>query len=96
MSPFPCQEYGFQIVPRETVFSNLLLHPYRGAPQWDAETLAVLHAHQSVQLMERVQDHRGAFVLFSPDDDAEGYVLVGDDPHALSAECVAHMEDMVQ
>lgn len=43
-------------------------------------------------LRDRVEGRDGAFVVYDPLDDDEGFLLVGDDAESLAAEAVSHME----
>jgi hypothetical protein len=80
--------YGFRIVTREAFFSDAVrIEPYKGSPNLTAARIAALHAQETADLKTRARGNPGgAYVLFDPDDDAEGFLLQGDDADALERE----------
>jgi hypothetical protein len=42
-------------------------------------------------LKERMAGHPGTHIVFDPQDDDQGFCVVGDDPQALAAEAVEHL-----
>lgn len=88
--PYKCEDFGFKIVPKTEILSSDVLECYRGAPHQTAEKIAAMHAENSAKLRERVSQYPGAYVLFSPDDDHEGFVLIGDDQEELDALFMTH------
>lgn len=84
------ESYGYRIVPRAEIFSTIALQCYAGATRLTTEVIAIMHAEQSLALMQRVAKLPGEFVLFNPDGDAEDFVLIGDSIAGLDAEAFEH------
>jgi hypothetical protein len=59
-------------------------------PAFEAEARKELNDAEA--LIARAAEHKGRWVLWDPDNDADGFLLVGDDPFAMAAEAVAHLE----
>ncbi len=53
-----------------------------------------MHAEQDALLRKRVEKYPGAYVVFTPDGDAEDFVLVGDDPQELARQAYFHECDI--
>lgn len=47
---------------------------------------------EAVQLIARAAEHQGQWVLWDPEANPDGFMLVGDDPYALAREAVDHLE----
>jgi len=72
-------QYGFLIFPRAQALEEMKkLNPY-GDPSLQPET-----DHERAALIARAEKLPGAYILFDPSDDAEGFLLAGDDREALA------------
>jgi hypothetical protein len=74
---------AYQIVARND-FLNGTIKMDNGIPEICEEALAGLRS--------RVKKYPGAFVLFDPCADDEGFLLVGDNPNELAQIAVDHLE----
>jgi hypothetical protein len=91
---YKIEERGFKIVPRATFFAGPNLECYAGATSMNAAAIAHGHARENMQLMLRAERFPGAFILYDPSGDAEGFMLIGDDPDALDREAVEFHDSM--
>lgn len=66
---------GYAALTRDSFFNSAI--PFN--PLNDAEA----NARELALLRERAANWEGAFVLYDPADDAEGFMLIGDDVDAL-------------
>lgn len=80
------ESYGFRIADRATFMADPAIRPY-------GEEHAAGNARQGDLLVARASAIPGAYVLYDPDDDAEGFMLIGDDPHELDREGFEHLAD---
>jgi len=69
---------------------HLLLEAY----DFKLEPRTAFQATASAQLMARASAYAGAYVLWDPLDDADGFLLVGDDPELLRAAWHEHYPEL--
>ncbi|MGE0576124.1 MAG: hypothetical protein AB7F22_07680 [Reyranella sp.] len=50
-------------------------------------------AAASLPLVHRAEAYPGEWVLWDPNDDEDGYMIVGDDPEELGREFISHFGD---
>lgn len=84
---YKCQAEGFQILEREQFKAYATLNGYQldeAGP--DCEELA--------KLKERVEEQDGDYVLYDPDDNSDGFLLVGNDPKLLDDLWAQHWEEI--
>ena len=77
-------EMDFKVFTREQIMTQRNIFCYRGTPGKTSEELEAMHVEQDALLRKRVENYPGAYVVFTPDGDAEDFVLVGDDPQELA------------
>lgn len=58
----------------------------------DAEIREAVEPDVAEALFARINQHPGRWVFWDPDGGADGFLLVGDDPFALAADAVQHLE----
>lgn len=80
---YKSEKFGFKIVDRATFFAGPGIQCFAGAKHVSAEVIAEQHALADKELMERAAEYPGAYVLYDPEDDQDGFMLVGDDPQEL-------------
>jgi hypothetical protein len=59
-------------------------------PVFEAE--ARTHLNDAEALIARAAENKGLWVLWDPSDDADGFLLVGNDPFAMAVFAVAYLE----
>lgn len=86
---------GFRLVSRETFLNGLVeIACYAGATSMDSAAIEQAHAEQLAFAQQRVEPLPGSYVIYNPEEDGEGWLLVGDDPAALYAETERMLADM--
>jgi len=83
---YEVETFGFRIADRATFMAGPDIRPY-------GDEDATANARQSDLLVERAAAIDGAYVLYDPDDDADGFMLIGDDPHELDRKAMEHLTD---
>jgi len=73
---YKVETYGFRIVARSEFMAGPGIKPY-------GEDATVANAEQNELIVKRAAQIPGAFVLYDPSDDAEGFMLTGDDADEL-------------
>jgi len=83
-------EMDYKVFTREQIMTQRNIYCYRGTPNKSAEELEAMHIEQDILLRKRVEKYPGSCVVFTPDGDAEDFVLVGDDPQELARQAYEH------
>ena len=95
--PLSVLENGFRVIPRFTFLNDVVeVAPFTGATSMTSEEIEEAHAEVLAQMRDRVENHMptGRYVLYDPHADAEGWMLVGDDPLALYEETAQMLADL--
>ena len=87
--------WGLNAVTREALMNtDFEVRAFTGAPSMTPAQRAEAHSEIRAEWRERASEHPGAFAVYDPNSDAEGWMLVGDDLAALVRESVQHHEDI--
>lgn len=98
LTPTPLAfEQGFRIMPRATFLTGTVeIAAFLGATSMTPDEIAVSHTEVLADMRDRIinQMPQGRYVIYDPNADAEGWMLVGDDPQALYAETEQMLRDL--
>lgn len=61
-------------------------------PIFEASARECMNSDTAEALIARAAQQTGRWVLWDPDSDEQGFMIVGDDPFAMAAEAVNHLE----
>jgi hypothetical protein len=79
--------FGFRILPRNEFMAIDRLEGLVGCPNLTEDEILEHDRRSAAQLKERAAKYEGAFVLYDPEDDGDGFLLVGNDPEELDRVC---------
>lgn len=86
---------GYRLVSRATFMDGLVeIGAFSGASPGCVPDIEASHAQILSEMQDRAARHPGNYVIYDPSADAEGWMLVGDDPLALLAETDAMLTDL--
>lgn len=81
------EAFGYRVLHREEFFAIDKLEGLTGATSLSVEEAAQLDRQAAVKLKERAKQFDGAFVIYDPASDEDGFMLVGNDPDELDHQC---------
>ena len=95
-TPLSVLEQGFRLVTRDHFLQGVIeIAAFTGATSITPAEIEEAHADIAAEMRGRVLQYPGQYVIYDPHDDGEGWMLVGDDPHALLFQTAQMLEEML-